>query len=169
MNFSTSASIFGSNLPLALATASTSHQVVSAMQRDAEIAQDFLALRVDVVKENHETVVAVAAGVADRLDEIDFALAVGGEVLDQQHALAGISLPSICAPRPKPFGFLRTYCIGRLQPVGDPGGERNAGGFAARDRVDLVAADVALDGVTAEIHHASCARRGNEISQRESL
>ena len=26
----------------------------------------------------------------------------------------GINCPSICAPRPKPFGFLRTYCIGRL-------------------------------------------------------
>src|SRR5574340_1093681 len=24
------------------------------------------------------------------------------------------SLPSICAPRPKPLGFLRTYCIGRF-------------------------------------------------------
>ena len=29
------------------------------------------------------------AGIADRLDEIDLAAAVGGEILDQQHARAG--------------------------------------------------------------------------------
>ena len=57
------------------------------MQRDTEIAEDFLTLWVDIIEENHKTMVANTAGIAQRVDEIDFALTVGGEIFHQQHAL----------------------------------------------------------------------------------
>src|SRR5262249_16961890 len=63
------------------------------MQRDAEIAEDFLALRVDVVKEDDEAVVAGAPGFAQGVDEVDLALAVRCKILDQKYALAGKQLP----------------------------------------------------------------------------
>src|SRR4029077_5838890 len=47
------------------------------VQRNAEIAKDFFALWIDVVEENNETMVAVAAGLAQRVDEVDLAFSVG--------------------------------------------------------------------------------------------
>ena len=52
-------------------------------------AEDLLALGIDAVEEDHEDVLDGGAGVAQRVAEVDLAAAVGGQVLDQQHALAG--------------------------------------------------------------------------------
>ena len=152
MNFSTSASIFGSNLSHRFGDREHVAPGSERMQRDAEIAEDFLALRVDVVEEDHEAVVAFAVGVAQRLDEVDLALPSVARSSTSSTRWPGINWPSICAPRPKPFGFLAHILHRQIEPVGDPGGERNAGGLAARHRVDLAAADVAGDGVDGEIH-----------------
>src|SRR5581483_3241740 len=114
---------------------------------------DLPAFRIDVIEENHKAVRAPAASVADRLDEIDLAAAVGGQVLDQQHALAGIELALDLRIAAEAFGLLAHVLHRQMHAVGDPGGERNAGGFTARHRVDLAAADVAVDGGDGEIHH----------------
>src|SRR5690349_24447544 len=50
------------------------------VQRDAEIAEDFLSVRINVIEEEHDAVLACAARVANCLDEIHLALTVGGEV-----------------------------------------------------------------------------------------
>ena len=139
------------------------------MQSDAEIAKDLLALRIDAVEENDDAVVADAAGVADRLDEIDLALAVGGEVFDQQHPLAVLQLAFDLRAAAEALGLLADVLHRQTEPFGDPGGEGDAGGLAARHRIDLVAPDIAIDRVRPCSASAWCARRGNEISQRESL
>ena len=103
--------------------------------------------------------VADAAGVTHRVDEIDLAAAVGGEVFDQQHALARIEQALDLRAAPEALRLLAHILHRQMHAVGHPGRKRNAGGFAARHRIDLVAADVALDGVDREIHQGRCARR----------
>src|SRR5262245_11406379 len=48
------------------------------VQLDIEIAKDFLAFGVDVVKEDHENMLDHGASGTQRLAEVDLALAVGG-------------------------------------------------------------------------------------------
>ena len=52
------------------------------------------------------------AGLAHALDEFELAAAVGGQILDQSVRAPSRKSPSISALRPKPLGFLRTYCMG---------------------------------------------------------
>src|SRR4051794_27153633 len=108
------------------------------MQRDAEVAEDFLALRINVVKENDDAVLALPAGVANGLDEIDLALAVGGEVLDQQDTLAVVELSFDLRAAPESLRLFADVLHRQIEPVGDPGRERDSRGFAARDRIDHI-------------------------------
>src|SRR5262245_11500093 len=122
------------------------------VQRDAEVAEDFLGLRINVVKENHEAVVALAARFAQRVDEVDLALAVGGEIFHQQDALAWNQLAVDLRAAAEAFRLLAHVLHRQVKAVGNPGRERNAGRLAARYGIDLVAADIALDGVNRKIH-----------------
>src|ERR1700722_860564 len=55
---------------------------------DAEVAEDFWPLGIDVVEEEHEDVVDLGAGMAQGVAEVDLAAPVGGEVLDEEDAVA---------------------------------------------------------------------------------
>ena len=83
------------------------------VQRDAKIAEDFAAVLVDVVEEQHEAVVTLPS--ASRIALTKFTLLRPSVARSSTSSTRwpGSNCPSICAPRPKPFGFLRTYCIGR--------------------------------------------------------
>src|SRR6516225_6275356 len=85
------------------------------MQGDAKLAQDLLSLRKNVVEEKHEYVFDNCAGLAQRLAEIHLAATVSGHVLDQEHAIAGLDMALDLRIAAKPFGFLRTYCIGSIR------------------------------------------------------
>src|SRR5574338_1357948 len=128
---------------------------------DTEIAEDLFALRIDFVKEDHETMVADAARLAQRVDEIDLALAVGGEIFHQQHALAGEQLAFDLRAAAEAFGLLAHILHRQMQPVGDPGGEGNARSLATGDGIDLAAPDVALDDVDRKTHE-----RGTNVGKR---
>src|ERR1041384_3651280 len=62
------------------------------MQLDVEVGEDFVALRIDAVEEDDKDVLDGSAGRAQRVAEVDLAAPVGGEVLDQKHALAGLQM-----------------------------------------------------------------------------
>src|SRR6478672_2448415 len=69
------------------------------VQLDVEVGEDFFAVGIDAVIENHEDMLDGGAGRAQRVAEIDLAAAVGGEVLDQQHTLAGLEMAlDLCVP-----------------------------------------------------------------------
>ena len=121
------------------------------MQGDAEIAEDFPALGKNVVEEEHEAVLDRGAGLAQRLAEIDLAAAVGGHVLDQEHALPVVQMAFDLRVAPEALRLLAHILHRQHQPVGHPGGERNAGRLAAGDRVELLEADLAHERRRAEI------------------
>ena len=152
MNFSTSASIFGSNCPLVLGDCEDVLPGRERVQGHAEIAHDLFALRIDVIEEDHETVLANPAGLTQRLDEVYLALAVGGEIFHQQHALARHQQALDLRAASESFWLLAHILHRQMHAVGHPGRKWNTGGLAARHCVDLVAADVAFDGVNREIH-----------------
>src|SRR4029077_13361391 len=62
------------------------------MQLDAGDRQRFDALWKDAVVEDHETVADFGLGLLQGIDEHQLAATVGGEILDQQHALAGLEV-----------------------------------------------------------------------------
>src|SRR3954468_2622140 len=62
------------------------------MQLDVEVGEDLLAIRIDAVIEDDEDVLDRGAGGPQRIAEVDLAAAVGGQVFDQQHALAGFQV-----------------------------------------------------------------------------
>src|SRR5262249_18128181 len=59
------------------------------VQGHAELGQRGHALREDAVVEDHQGMLNAALALPDRLDEVDLAAAIGRQILDQQHALAG--------------------------------------------------------------------------------
>jgi len=63
------------------------------MQLDVKLGQDLLAVRINAVIEDDEDVLDHGASGAERIAEVDLAAAVGGQVFDQQHALAGLQMP----------------------------------------------------------------------------
>src|SRR5215475_4665026 len=122
------------------------------VQRDTEIAEDFLALRVDVVEEDYETMVAITAGLAQCVDEVDFDFAVGGKILDQKHALAGKQLAFDLRAATKSFRFFAYILHRQVEAISHPGRERNSGGFSAGHRIDLFAPDIAFDRMNRKTH-----------------
>src|SRR3974377_1353976 len=60
------------------------------VQRHAELAHDLLSLRKDIVEEKYENMLDNGASLAQRLAEVHLAAAVGGHVLNQEDALAGL-------------------------------------------------------------------------------
>ena len=81
---------------------------------------------------------ADAAGVADRLDKVHLAAAVGGQILHQQHSLAGQQLAFDLCVAAETLGFFAHVLHRQIKPLGHPGGEGDAGGLAARHRIELV-------------------------------
>src|SRR5215831_15709381 len=108
------------------------------VQRHAEIAQDFPRLGKNVVEEENQRVLDLGPGLAQRGAEIDLAAAVAGHVLDQQHALPFDQMTFDLAVAPESFGLLAHIEHRQSEPVGHPGGERNAGGLPASNRVELL-------------------------------
>ena len=115
------------------------------VQIDVHAAECIEAAREHAVEEHHEGVVDDRPGVAQGLTELDLAGAVGGEVLDQQGPPAVRHVPlDQCIPA-KAFRLLAHVGHRGQHAIGDPGGERDAGGFPAGDHVDAFVADVAAD------------------------
>jgi tryptophan 2,3-dioxygenase len=114
-----------------------------AVQLHADVGEDLLRLREDVVVEVHEHVVDHGARVAQRLAEVDLGAAVGGQVLDQQgaRALADVALDLRVAA--EALRLLAHVLHRQAEPVGDPRRVGNAGGLAARHHVELLEAGVA--------------------------
>jgi hypothetical protein len=109
--------------------------------------------------------VDLGAGVAQRLAEIDLAAGVAGHVLDQQHALALGQMAFDLRIASESLGLLAHVEHRQGEPVGDPGGERDAGGLAARDRVELLEACVTHEGGGGEIdQRLTHAREGDQAS-----
>ena len=135
------------------------------MELYADAVHRLPALREDAVVEHHEGVVDLLAGLAQRLAERDLGAAVGGEVLDQDGAMAFRHRaldPGVAA---KPFGLLADVEHRQHQPVGDPGRERDAGGLAARDRVEALIADLPQDGGGGVVHQLPAqARIGDQLA-----
>ncbi len=103
------------------------------MQANAGRLERFGRIREDVVVEDGEGVGDLGAGVADRLGELDLAAAVGGQVLDQEHARALLQRALDLGVAAEALRLLAHIEHGQRQPVGQPGGEGNAGRLAARD------------------------------------
>ena len=156
---STSASVAASKCPPARASASTSRQVArwcslspcpaSAASRPGE----------DAVVEDDERVRDLAAGGADRLGEAQLRAAVGGEVLDQQHPRALGHRALDLGVAPEALGLLAHVEHRQAEPLGDPGGERDAGGLAAGDRVERLEARVAQELGAGEVHQRAADAR----------
>src|SRR5260363_197126 len=85
------------------------------MQLHIDFIKHRLHIRVKTIMKKHKDMIHMRARVAQRGAEIAFAQAVSCEVFNQKQALACIQLSSICALRPNPLGFLRTYCIGSIK------------------------------------------------------
>ncbi len=83
--------------------------------------------------------------------EIDLAAAVGGHVLDQQHAIAGFDVALDLRVAAETFRLLAHILHRQHQPVRHPGGKWNAGRLAAGDRIELLEADIAFDRFGAEV------------------
>src|SRR3954454_1383866 len=62
------------------------------MQRHAEIADDLPGLWGDVVEEEHQYMVDLRPGLAQCFAEIHLAAAIGGQILDQEHALSIVKM-----------------------------------------------------------------------------
>ena len=122
------------------------------MQLDAARRQHLDALREDAVVEDHEAVGDLGLGLLQRLDEDQLAAAVGGEVLDQQHALAGLEVALDLGHAAEALGLLAHVDHRLLGQRRQEGGERDAGGLAARHHVDLVPADLAIDRLQRMAH-----------------
>src|SRR5215217_9259036 len=58
------------------------------MHGNSEVADDFFALWKNVIEEEDEGVLNLAARLAQRIAKVNLAAAVRGHILDQQHALA---------------------------------------------------------------------------------
>src|SRR5262249_1459944 len=76
------------------------------MQLHAGRRQHLDALREDAVVEDHEAVGDLCLGPLQRLDEHQLAAAVCGEVLDQEHALAGLEVALDLPHAAEPLGLL---------------------------------------------------------------
>ena len=115
------------------------------VQGDVHPRQGLERAREHAVEEHDERVVHDRARVTQRLREADLRLPVGGEVLDQQRALA---LRHVALDQRIATEALRLLAHIRhrsAHPIGDPGGERDAGGLAAGDRLDRLVADMTVD------------------------
>src|SRR5271166_6086668 len=137
--------------------------VAQVVQGDVHLGELLEAAGEHAVEEHHEGVVDDRAGVAQGLAELDLGLAVGGEVLDQQGPLAlrDIALDQSIAP--EALGLLTDIGHRRHHPVGDPGGEGDAGGLAAGHDLDLLPADLAADLLDAQLTDLrTSAREGDD-------
>src|SRR5208283_3865111 len=137
--------------------------VAQVVQGDVHLGELLEAAGEHAVEEHHEGVVDDRAGVAQGLAELDLGLAVGGEVLDQQGPLAlrDIALDQSIAP--EALGLLTDIGHRRHHPVGDPGGEGDAGGLAAGHDPDLLPADLAADLLDAQLTDLrTSAREGDD-------
>ncbi len=99
------------------------------------------------------------AGGAQRVDEVDLAAAVGGQVFHQQHALAFGQQTFDLRVTAETLRLLAHVLHRHHQAVGQPCRERDAGGFATGHRVDLLIADVAQDGGFSHFHQATAHAR----------
>jgi hypothetical protein len=99
----------------------------------------------DAVEEHHEGVVDDRAGVPQRLGEADLRLAVGGQVLDQQGALAHRHVALDQRVAAEALRLLAHIGHRHHHPVGDPGGEGDARRLAAGHRLDRLIADMPAD------------------------
>ncbi|CAD9227132.1 hypothetical protein BCEN4_630017 [Burkholderia cenocepacia] len=115
------------------------------VQVDVDVLQDRHAFLEDVVVEQHEAVVHRRARGAQRVDEVDLAAAVGGQVFHQQHARAFFQMAFDLRVAAETLRLFTHVLHRHHHPVRDPGRERDAGRLAARHRVDLLEADVARD------------------------
>src|SRR3546814_6779995 len=73
----------------------------------------------------------LGAGPADGIDEVQLGAAVGGEVLHQQHAAALAKGAFDLGVAAEALGLLAHVEHRQAEPLGDPGGEGNAGRLAA--------------------------------------
>src|SRR5580704_5392655 len=121
------------------------------MQGDAQIPEDLFALGKDVVEEEHEDMLDHGAGLAQRLTEIDLAAAVGSHVLDQQHTVARLEVAFDLGITAEALRLLAHILHRQHELVGHPGRERNARGFPAGDRIELLETGIAHDCRRAEI------------------
>ncbi|SIT48797.1 hypothetical protein BN2475_1140009 [Paraburkholderia ribeironis] len=129
------------------------------MQVDVDVFQHRHAFLEDVVVEQHEAVVHRGAGRAQRVDEVDLAAAVGGQVFDQQHALTFGQQTFDLRVTAETLGLLAHVLHRHHQAVGQPCRERNASGFATGHGVDLLVADVAQDGGLGHFHQTTAHAR----------
>ena len=122
------------------------------MQLDAARGQHLDALWKDAVVEDDEAVGDLGLGLLQRLDEDQFAAAVGGEILDQQDTFAGLEVAFDLGHAAEALGLLAHVDHRLLGQRRQKGGERDAGGLAAGDHVDLVPADGLVDQLQRVIH-----------------
>jgi hypothetical protein len=113
----------------------------------------------------HEAVIDARAGGAQRVNEVDLAAAVGGQVLDEQDARAFFQLPLDLRIAAEALRLFAHVLHRHHHAVGDPRGEGNAGRFTAGHGVDLLVADIAQDRRFGHFHEcAAHARVGNQLA-----
>ena len=122
-------------------------------------------LREDAVVEDDEGVRDLGAGGAQRLGEPELRAAVGGQILDQQHPRALGQRPLDLRVAAEALGLLADVEHRQAEPLGDPGGEGDARGLAAGDRVELREAGVAQQLGAGEVHQRRPHRRiGDQLA-----
>ena len=156
MKVSTSASILGSNLPLAFATASTSHQVVSACSVTPISARHLLAFRIGCRRRKSRSSVRRRRR-ASRIASTKFTLLRPSVISLQTSSTrwpGSTGLDLHCGQ--SPWLSLRTYCIGRFMR---PSATQAAKGCRRSRRppyvVSILArADARCDAGDREGHHS---------------
>ena len=108
--------------------------------------------REDAVIEDHRRMGAGRAGLADRIDEAQLRAAVGGQILDQQHALAFGHRALDAGIAAVAFRLFAHIGHRQGEALGDHRGKGNARGLAARDVVEGLEARVAQHGDGQKIH-----------------
>ena len=123
------------------------------VQTHAGVLQGLHGAGENAVEKDDEGVGDGGAGVAQGVHENDLAGAVGGQVLDQEHAASRLEVAFDLGVAAESLGFLADVKHGQGRGLGHPGGIRDAGGLAAGHGVDGVEADGAVHGGDGRFHH----------------
>ena len=102
-------------------------------------------LRKDVVVKDDESVTHDRTGVAQRLTKLELALAVGGQIFDQQNSRAFVEIAFDLSAAAEPLGLLSHVLHRQHKSIRQPCRERNARRFAAGDRIDRLKPNIAQD------------------------